>query len=332
MKALAMPAPIQEALEAGAALAVSVSGGKDSHAMLAALVQEHRARGWTGELYAVHSDLGRVEWGHFDPDSEFNTMRNVRRQCEELGVRLEVVARPQGDLIDRWRQRMEKLEGSGKPFWSSATNRYCTSDMKRDQIDKELRRHEHVVCAMGIRAEESDNRAAKAQCGVRSTITTKRLKKAAAGKAMKLWEESGRLAFDWLPIHHWSEDDVWQAIGHSLEDLERRQALWTLGVHESALDGWAGHPAYVAGNDRLSCALCVLASESDLVRGARFNPETWELMYEMEQESGFTFRQDLSLAEIGKKAGLMETKHREDPSGEVHAHRVAQLELIREVV
>ena len=57
-----VPAAVQQALDLGAALAVSVSGGKDSDAMLRHLTALHQSQGWTGQLFAITADLGRIEW------------------------------------------------------------------------------------------------------------------------------------------------------------------------------------------------------------------------------------------------------------------------------
>ena len=52
----------------GAALVLSVSGGKDSDAMTHHLLDLRQSEGWTGEVMMVHADLGsRVEW-HQTPD------------------------------------------------------------------------------------------------------------------------------------------------------------------------------------------------------------------------------------------------------------------------
>lgn len=55
---IATPPAILTALEAGAALAISISGGKDSQALLAELVPWFRSQGYTGQLFAIHADLG----------------------------------------------------------------------------------------------------------------------------------------------------------------------------------------------------------------------------------------------------------------------------------
>src|SRR4030095_13039850 len=107
MKAVLLPPEIERALEMGAALAVSVSGGKDSQAMLLALVRLHRERGFTGELFAVHADLGRIEWD--------GTSEQVQQMCRDLSVPLRIVTRSDGrDMIDHWIARGERLESQGK--------------------------------------------------------------------------------------------------------------------------------------------------------------------------------------------------------------------------
>lgn len=217
-----------------------------------------------------------------------------------MGIRLEVVQRAKGDMVQRWQERMEQLEGTGKPFWSSSANRYCTSDLKRDPINKHLRDYPFIVSAEGLRAQESSARAKKSGCEVRSRITTKSLKRAEVDEALTNWggEDDGRLALTWRPILEWTEADVWEAIGSSQEDVERRRTLYRLGAEEEALEGFPGFYAYVYGNERMSCALCVLASKGDLLNGARHNPELFATLLDMEETSGATFRQDLSLADL----------------------------------
>ena len=76
--------------------------------------------------------------------------------------------------VTYWRSHSLK-EGS-KPFWSSSTARYCTKEMKTAEVDRYLRRFNAVVCAVGIRAEESSSRAKKPHFQVRNDITTVKLK------------------------------------------------------------------------------------------------------------------------------------------------------------
>lgn len=307
MRPVSMPEPIRRALEDGAALAISMSGGKDSLAMATALVEEAGRREWPGEVYAIHSDLGRMDWGGFeDEDHWLSTLGHVRRQCERLGLPLVVVRREDRDLLGHIQARRKRLEEQGRdaPFWPSAASRYCTSDLKRAVIDKELRRHDFVVCAMGIRRDESARRAKSKPCDLRKQITSKA--KCYRGidsleELLQARQEGRRVALDWNPILEWSEDDVWRAIGHSLENLQARRRLWEIGWQAPALKDWLAHPAYVLGNERLSCALCILGSPGDLENGARHNPRLFAELVEMERVSGYTFQEGFSLVKLAQR-------------------------------
>lgn len=312
---VAIPHAIATALAGGAALAVSISGGKDSQALLLAVTAEHRRRSWPGPIYAIHAHLGRAEWPQ--------TMGHCERICAEAGVELIVVRRPQGDLVQEIHDRMEKLRGTGKPPWPSAearyctsdqkrsqidkvtrspwptsTQRYCTADQKRDQIFKRHREHDVIVAAMGLRADESKARAKRPEVSIQTRTTAKALSQLDPCTALLMARPNQRVALDWLPLLHWSVDDVWETIGTDRVDLEHRRSLYARGDVDAALAGWPAHPAYIFGNDRLSCALCVLASRNDLVNGARHNPELLRDYVQMEQESGFTFRQGLALSTL----------------------------------
>jgi 3'-phosphoadenosine 5'-phosphosulfate sulfotransferase (PAPS reductase)/FAD synthetase len=327
-----------------AALFVSISGGKDSQAMLAAVAAAHRERRWRSGLFAIHADLGRTEWKESLP--------HCQKLCDDAGILLKVVRRPQGDLLQEIQDRQATLSGTGRsawptatqryctadqkrgqitkakrqPFWPSAANRYCTSDQKRgqidkalrgpfwpagtsryctshqkaDQIDKELRAYRLVVSAMGMRASESRARAKKSAFTLDRILTAKPFRAMEPDVALAEWDVhlKGRLAFDWLPIHDWSIDEVWSACGTSAADVARRRLFFADGQPEAAFDGWQAHPAYVYGNERVSCSLCVLASKNDLRVGALHNPELFRTYVQMERESGFTFQHGKSLASV----------------------------------
>ena len=201
---LVIPGEIRAALDEGAALAISISGGKDSQAMLNLLASHCDLKAYR---VAVHANLGRAEWTE--------TPEHVERMCAAAHVPLVVVEREKGDLFDRLEERMEKLCGTGKPFWASSAARYCTSDLKRGPINKHLRRFSRVISAEGIRADESSARAKKEPLERRSAIDNTR-----------------RDAWTWRPILHFSEADVWQAIGTSEQDLERRRVLYAMGQEQ----------------------------------------------------------------------------------------------------
>ncbi len=249
------PDPVQ-LLRAGAALVLSVSGGKDSDAMCHHLLQRRQMEGWSGEVIMIHADLGvRVEWQQ-TPDY-------VQHLAQRKDVPLHVVRWSHGDLIDRIWQRYHK--DPSRPCWPSAQMRYCTADLKRGPISRELRRlfpSGNVICAMGLRAQESQSRARRPTFSLRtdSSAPTK-----------------GRFVYDWLPIHDWMETDVWDCI--------RKHG----NIH---------HEAYSLGNHRLSCALCVLASLNDLINGAVHNPDTYREYCRIEAVTGYSFRKDFWLTDL----------------------------------
>lgn len=247
-------------LRAGAALVLSVSGGKDSDATAHHLLDQRAREGWSGDVRLVHADLGseRVEWRQ-TPDY-------VRGLAERLDVPLHIVRWRHGDLIDRIWQRYAK--DPTRPPWPSAAARYCTSDLKRGPISTFLRRQYpsgNVICAMGLRSLESHARARRPTFRARKDCTA---------------PTKGRFVYDWLPIHHWTEADVWACIRDH---------------------GDICHPAYrlpEGGNQRLSCALCVLASVNDLLNGAQHHPDSYREYCRIEAVSGFSFRRDLWLSDL----------------------------------
>lgn len=243
-------------LRAGADLVLSVSGGKDSDAMCHHLLDMRQAEGWAGQVVMVHADLGRAEW-HSTPEY-------VEKLAQRKGVDLHIVRYRHGDLIDRIWARWESLKRAGCP-WPSAQARYCTSEMKVAPISRWLRQSfptGQVICAMGLRAQESSNRAKKDSFSARSDCTA---------------PSKGRLVWNWLPLHDWSEAEVWDCI---------RQ------------HGNVFHPAYALGNQRLSCALCVLGSLNDLLNGAIHNPDAYCELCRIEAVTGYSFRPKLWLADL----------------------------------
>lgn len=243
-------------LRDGAALVLSVSGGKDSDAMCHHLLQRHQAESWSGDVVMIHADLGtRVEWRQ-TPDY-------VESLARRKGVPLHIVQWTHGDLIDRIWQRYYK--DPSRPCWPSAQMRYCTADLKRGPISRKIRQlfpTGNVICTMGLRAQESYSRARRPIFSLRTDTSA---------------PTKGRFVYDWLPIHGWTETDVWDCI---------RQ------------HGNIHHEAYSLGNHRLSCALCVLASLNDLINGAIHNPATYREYCRIEAVTGYSFRKDFWLSDL----------------------------------
>lgn len=365
---LNVPAAIEQALRAGAALSLSLSGGKDSEALARQVVPWFRAQGYPGHLFAIHADLGRAEWEQ--------TPAVVQGLADELNIPLVVVQRTKGDLVQRIIERMETtiaaLSVAQEPapatvhpeygllleegqiltdewgitiskivdspndlpeaeqakahywpdaknryctshlkagpidqalrnpahYWPSSGQRYCTSDLKRGPIDTALRDFEVIISAEGVRADESTARAKKPAVELRPAITASSLRELTPEQALKSRQLGQRVALNWRPMLDYNTAEIWEACGTTAEDLRRRQALYQAGQQQQALQGWASHPAYVYGNERLSCALCVLGSKNDLVNGANHNPDTYGLYLELEVLGGSTFKHKESLFDL----------------------------------
>lgn len=259
MKTLDIPTVIERAMKQGATLAISISGGKDSQALIKTLATVRRKKNWPGTCFAIHAHLGRAEWAE--------SLGHCHLISQQEGIPLIVVKRKKGDLVDRMKERMQQLAGTGKPFWPSAKVRYCTSHLKTRPIDKFLRKTpDIVISAEGIRAKESRGRAKKSAISVRKAITAKSLQSLSPNHALSSRQPNQRLGLTWYPLFDWSTEDVWQACDTSGQELLRRQALFAQDSEElkrQALDGWPCHPAYVYGNERVSCAICILGSRND---------------------------------------------------------------------
>lgn len=236
------------------------SAGKDSQAMLTLMVAEAERQGVKDRIVVVHADLGRAEWT--------GTRELAETQAAAYGLRFEVVARPQGDLL-------AQIEARG--MFPSSTARYCTSDQKTGQVARlltsltaelALDRPARILNCLGIRAQES---AARAKKPVLSAD-----KRASNGK---------RHVDRYLPIFALDVEEVWEVI---------------------RVSGLPHHPAYDAGMPRLSCVFCVLASKSALVLAAKLNPGLAEDYRAVEVAIGHRFRQDLSMGDIIAEAACSE--------------------------
>jgi len=276
---------IDAALAGNAPVYVGVSGGKDSQA-LAYCVQAHLDDiGHVGPRALIHSDLGRVEWRDSLPVCE--------RLAERLGWELIVVRRTAGDMMDRWLSRWAaNLERYALLScvrlimpWSSASQRFCTSELKSQIIARAIRtRHPAgpVVSAVGIRREES---AARARMPV-------------AKRDERLNRARG-IGLTWNALIHWQRAEV-------LDYIRSR--------------GDVLHEAYrIYGSSRVSCAFCVLASLADLQAAARCvdNMAILREIVELEVRSTFSFQGKRWLGDLTPdlfdgplRAALAEAKER----------------------
>lgn len=280
---------IAAAIKKGAVLFGSVSGGKDGQAMVNVLVEQDMP-----PIALVHADLGSMEW----PQS----MEMCRKQAARYLLPLVVVRRHDGKgLLEHMRARMLKLMGRNIPFWPSSASRYCTSDTKREPINKYLRNcgEDFVISCEGIRAEESSGRAKKNPLTIRENITSTYYKGMTVEEAIAAYKPGKRLALTWFPIFNYTLDEVWGTENTNAYELDlARHYYKELGVVQI---WWPFHPAYVFGNDRVNCMFCVLGSPNDLQVAADHNPELLDELIEMQEESGFTFKNKFSLTALSRR-------------------------------
>lgn len=220
--------PINELVARGALFVVNHSGGKDSQAMYLHL-REIVPR---NQIVIVHADLGEVEWA--------GAVEHIR-------------ATTNGEPLHVCRARrslLQMIEERG--MFPSPQQRQCTSDLKRGPIEKTIRHLTYarkkaqdpawylVVNCMGMRAEESPGRKKLKPFGLD------------AGNSV-----AGREWYDWLPIHAWTEQEVFARI---------------------AAAGQQPHVVYSLGMRRFSCVFCIYATDEDLATAARLATERPELV------------------------------------------------------
>lgn len=213
---------------------VNHSGGKDSQAMflyLQTLIPKER-------LIVIHAHLPEVEW-----DGTIDHIKNTIGDSEF-------------HIVQAGKTFFQMVEH--RKMFPSPKNRQCTSDLKRGPIKKKIieicnaRGYNVVINCMGLRAEEGSSRAKRYPHGayVNSNCNSKRK-----------W-------LDFLPIHSWSKDKVFEYIREN---------------------GQEPHWAYAAGMTRLSCMFCIMASKQDLITAARLNPEVASRYMETERRLDHTF-------------------------------------------
>jgi len=271
IRAIALTDEIIAAIHAGAWIVFNLSGGKDSSAAMFAvnlqldLLGHPRAR-----RLAIHADLGRAEWA--------STPDTVARIAAAAGMTLTVVRRAAGDLVDRWIQRFESGKRRYEALetynligpWSSASLRFCQSEMKAAVIGPAIARMlrgERIISVLGLRRDESSNR---------STIPIAK----ADERYAKAGNRNGTVMTLWHPIADWTVANVFCA--HDLLGIEL-------------------HEAYTAWHaTRLSCRYCIFASLHDLQASASAPPnaDVYRELVGIEARSTFPFQPLRWLADV----------------------------------
>ena len=170
---------VNQLIEQGAIFFCSHSGGKDSQAMYAYLMDRVPAE----QIVVIHSDLGEVEW-HGVQDHIRDTIEHELHVVRSNKTLLEMVEH-------RFNTRPEV------PSWPSSGTRQCTSDLKRNPIYKFIRNHMKAagkllaVNCTGIRAEESTSRAKKTPYQLNKTLS-----------------KAGREVYEWMPVFDLTTEEI----------------------------------------------------------------------------------------------------------------------------
>lgn len=221
-------------------LVINFSGGKDSTAMLAFLCEKYPHI----EKRVVFSDTG---WEHE------GTEEWCRQLVAMFGLELHVTRSNTKTFLT-----MAEKRG----MFPGMQQRQCTSDLKRDPIKSWIINNVAdpvVINCMGIRSEESSNRA--------------KMKTLARNKRQT---NSRRTVWDWNPIKDWTEAQV-------LEYLEAK----CLPLH----------PVYKYLR-RFSCRMCIYMTQHDREQVLKHDPEAVQIIHKLEQKIGFSFFQDGYLSEL----------------------------------
>lgn len=233
------------------------SGGKDSQTALRQVWRQALEQGYPlSQVVVSHQCLGRMEWK--------GTRELAQKQASLYGLRFEITRyrNKEGEeltLFDYIRKRKK---------WPDNSNRFCTSDFKRGPGNRLLtalsrERSGKILQVFGFRAQESPSR-----------------------KKKKIYQQDMRAStgvkpvFNWLPIHHWSEEEVWA-------DIKASGIPW--------------HWAYDVGMPRLSCCFCIFAPEGALMIAGKHNPELLDEAIALEEETGHDFRHNAPLRLIKDK-------------------------------
>lgn len=275
--AVATTPDIDALLSCNCAVAVGVSGGKDSDACAIAVDRYLASIGHTGPRVLIHADLGRVEWR--------DSLPNCERLAARLGWELMVVRRQAGDMLARWEGRWANNVSRYASLdcvkvilpWSTPSMRFCTSELKVAVITSALRKRfptQDIINVAGIRRQESVGRS-------RMPVSADLPKLA----------RKGCVGMTWHPIIEWPVEDVLATV---------RDA------------GLALHEAYTRyGASRVSCCFCIMSSLSDLQAGVSCadNHDLYRAMVELEARSTFAFQGNRWLGDLAP--GLLSNELRE---------------------
>lgn len=290
---------VDRLIDANAPIIICVSGGKDSQVVAEQVVTYARNRDHTGDLILCYSDLGRVVWS----DAGWQ----CRQLAERLGVRLQVVGRAAGGLMERWTKRWQDNLTRYKDLscvklilpWSTPSMRFCTSELKTAIIQSWIRKtyKQPVVCVLGIRRDES-----RSKTSGRGAAPVFKLHHIRNGKKPPLPEGS----IDWNAIVEIKTDTIFQIIRSGAQPIPS---------------------AYQFGSSRFSCCFCIMATAADLLAATR-DPRNHDLYREqcdLEIASTFSFQANKWLSDLAPEL-LTETQRARLPQAKVRAAKREEIE------
>jgi len=237
---------------------INSSGGKDSLCAIFEICRQAKEQSYNFENIVVsHQDLGKMEWE--------GTKELASKQAELFGLRIMFSKRKDKNGYEE--NLLEYILRRGK--FPSNKQRFCTSDFKRgpgQRVVTELTKgipKSKILYVFGFRAEESASRKKKEVYILNKNLTTK-----------------SREVFDYLPIHDWNINKVWETIKGN---------------------GLPYHYAYDLGMPRLSCAFCIFSPLDALVIAGINNPKLLDEYIEIEKTINHSFKKDLSLESVRQK-------------------------------
>ena len=170
---------------------ISLSGGKDSHAMTFLVRDIAEKQGCLDKLICVYADTG-MEW--------HNAEAHVRAICTAANIPLQIVY-PVRPMLEKFRHRLE-LSKTGKAsylIFPSPQCRYCTSEQKVAPFDKFLRKFVgKFLKVTGERWQESNARSGYAEFVRIPRITN-----------------SKRTVYGWRPMLRFKTEDIFQMISET---------------------------------------------------------------------------------------------------------------------
>ena len=231
-------------------IVINTSAGKDSLVSMDVVDRLARRARVRDRIWVVHCDLGRVEHP--------GTKELAAQHARVMGLPFYLAySEEKGDLLEGIEARLEKHKKDPVKGWPGKFARFCTSGWKTAEVsklvtrwietleapdgrslggryaDRYFGRPARVLNILGLRAEEGER-------GKRATLKMK-------GEA-----NSNRVVHEWLPVHGWPEEKVYRQMAKSK---------------------MRPHPWYAKGGKRLSCIICPLAGNEDIILGAMHYPE-----------------------------------------------------------